>query len=209
MNPVFRLAATAATTAAAFAAGMLAMYLMDEQSGRRRRALWRDKVRSGARSAVLEGQRQARHVANRTRGLVSTRSLDRHTQRAPHSDHQLHERIRSQLGRLVSHPHAVHVHVAAGIVTLTGPILRHEVDSLLDCLRHMAGVARVDNHLEAHAEAGRVPELQGGSRVGAASHAVQPGHQQAQHAASADQAHEEARAHERTAVGSSQPTTWH
>ena len=152
------------TAATAFAAGLLAMYLFDENSGRRRRALWRDRASSGARSVLQRGGRQARHLVNQARGLAATGHLDRHTHRPPENDHQLHERIRAQLGRVVSHPHAIHLRVVDGSVTLTGHVLRHEVVPLINCVRGIAGVKRMDNRLEEHPEPGNVPALQGTGR---------------------------------------------
>ena len=153
------------TAATAFAAGLLAMYLFDETSGRRRRALWRDRAWSGARSAIHRGERQARHLGNPARRLAVTGHLDRHSHRPPENDHQLHERIRAQLGRVVSHPHAIHLRVMDGAVTLTGHVLRHEVVPLLNCVRAIAGVKRMDNRLEEHPEPGNIPSLQGTGRL--------------------------------------------
>ncbi|TFZ04327.1 BON domain-containing protein [Ramlibacter rhizophilus] len=154
------------SAATAFAAGLVAMYLLDAQSGRRRRAVLRDKTVSSARMALHRGQQQAQHLANQARGFAATRRLDRVSHRPPQSDQQLHERIRATLGRHVSHPHAVHVEVEHGEVTLTGDVLRHEIVPLLDALSGMAGIARLDNRLQEHAEAGRIPSLQGGGRRG-------------------------------------------
>ena len=149
------------TTAAAFAAGLLTMYLFDEQNGRRRRAQWRDRAWSGARSAAHRSQQQARHLFNQARGLAATGRMDRHSQRPPLNDQQLHDRIRAQLGRTVSHPHAIHVRVEGGSVTLTGHVLRREAIALIDAVRGVAGVQWLDNRVEEHAEAGRIPALQG------------------------------------------------
>jgi len=49
-----------------------------------------------------------------------------------------------------------------GKVTLSGPILEGEVDSLLACVKGIQGVNGVANNLEVHKEAGNHPALQGG-----------------------------------------------
>jgi hypothetical protein len=78
------------------------------------------------------------------------------------SDEVLVARVRTRLGRVVSHPHAIVVTAEHGRVTLRGPIVAREVASLLKCVYMVRGVAGVGNQLEAHAEAGTIPDLQGG-----------------------------------------------
>ena len=60
------------------AAGLSAslMYLLDPESGRRRRAVLRDRARQWSRRATESAQGTSRHLANRARGVVAeTRSL--------------------------------------------------------------------------------------------------------------------------------------
>lgn len=152
------------TALTAFGAGMLAMYYFDAQNGRRRRALLRDKVYAGTRSTWHRGQKEARHVANRARGVAATGHLDRMSRRPPEDDRQLHERIRAHMGHVLSHPGAIHVHVQQGEVTLTGHVLRREVAPLLDCVRGIPGVRRLDNQLLEHENPNGIPDLQGAGR---------------------------------------------
>jgi hypothetical protein len=70
--------------------------------------------------------------------------------------------VRAQLGRFVSHPHAIEVAVSDGIVALRGPILMAEVPRLIAAIERVRGVREVVDALDAHAEAGDVPALQGG-----------------------------------------------
>jgi len=72
-------------------------------------------------------------------------------------------RVRSKLGRAVALPHAIHVTVNQGRVTLSGQILASEVDQLLKHVRAIRGVTGVENRLEAHEQAGGVSSLQGGA----------------------------------------------
>src|SRR5690606_33879470 len=76
-------------------------------------------------------------------------------------DAVLVERVRACLGRVVTHPSSVHVEAENGVVTLRGLILEKEVPALLDCVHSVHGVTAVRNELEAHAEPGRIPGLQG------------------------------------------------
>jgi uncharacterized membrane protein len=146
----------------AFAAGAAGMYLLDRDRGRRRRAIARDKLISGAHHLGEASEVTARDLANRARGTAARlRSL---IFRRPVSDHQIAERIRSTLGFVVRHPRAIDVRVEDGGVMLTGPILADEVDRLLAAVRSVAGVRSIENHLRVHREPGNEPALQGGPR---------------------------------------------
>jgi uncharacterized membrane protein len=73
-------------------------------------------------------------------------------------------RVRSEMGRAVSHSHAIEVTADHGHVTLRGPILSDEVKRLVSCVSHVRGVRSVDQQLEVHDDAGGVSALQGGRR---------------------------------------------
>ena len=75
-------------------------------------------------------------------------------------------RVRSELGRVVSHPRAIHVAARDGVVTLTGPILAHEVEPLVAAVASVRGVRDVQHLLDVHDHPGRFPALQGGDRMG-------------------------------------------
>ena len=89
---------------AGFAAGALAMYYLDPRAGRRRRALARDKVVAVGHEAAWLADAKRKRAIDHLKGWLVTRRFDRHTRKQPESDQQLHERIRSRLGRVVSHP---------------------------------------------------------------------------------------------------------
>lgn len=137
------------------------MYFLDPRSGRRRRVLTADRVNRAVHEAGCALDVAARDAAHRARGLWAAVRSARAGGEAP-DDRVLAERVRSRLGRVVSHPHALHVSAAGGAVTLAGPILAHEVDDLLACAARTAGVARVENRLEVHTQAEGHPALQGG-----------------------------------------------
>lgn len=144
------------------AAGALLMYYLDAASGGRRRALVRDKLVSAGHDASGVAERQAKQLTDRVKGMAATRSFERHAMRPPETALQLHERIRSHLGRLVSHPGAVHVEIeGTGHVRLTGHVLAAELERLLDHVREMPGVERVQNALAVHESGEHVPQLQG------------------------------------------------
>ncbi|HYN13532.1 MAG TPA: SRPBCC family protein [Burkholderiales bacterium] len=119
------------------ALGALAMYFLDGQSGRRRRARTRD---------------QLAHVA----------SARRLFQREDVSDEVLVERVRAALGRVVSQPHAIEVAASSGHVRLDGPILSHEVRALIRAVRRVAGVRSLDDRLTVYSDPEHLSSLQGG-----------------------------------------------
>src|SRR5215467_14448230 len=83
------------------------MFLLDPHMGSRRRAILRDKLISFMRLAAWAADKTSRDLRNRIYGTVaSTKSRFRET---AVSDDVLVERVRSQLGRAVSHPHAIQV----------------------------------------------------------------------------------------------------
>jgi uncharacterized membrane protein len=137
------------------------MYLFDPERGRRRRALVRDRLTHSAHRSADAAGATGRDVAHRATGIVSR--VRGAFDRAPVEDVVLVERVRAQLGRLVSHPHAIDVGADDGVVTLSGPILAAEVPRLLAAVERVRGVREVVNTLEEHKQAGNVPALQDGS----------------------------------------------
>jgi uncharacterized membrane protein len=137
------------------------MYMLDPRSGRRRRAMLRDKISHTVRELGCMVEVASRDLVHRVEGRVAEA---RHAyERAPVDDDVLVARVRSELGRVVSHPRAIEVEAQDGFVTLKGPILEGEQEPLLDAVCRVRGVKDVDNRLEPHAAAENVASLQGGT----------------------------------------------
>lgn len=136
------------------------MFLLDPDRGKRRRALLRDKAVWAVRKSGDCLQVTTRDVRNRTQGIVS--DLQSRFSAEPVDDGVLVDRVRSKLGRVVSHPGAIEVTAQNGNVTLSGPVLSAEVPELLACVNRVNGVKEVNNNLELHDEPGNHPALQGG-----------------------------------------------
>jgi BON domain len=136
------------------------MFLLDPARGRRRRALLRDKAVWAVRQTGDCLEVTGRDLRNRTQGIVT--GLQSRFSSEPVDDAVLVDRVRSKLGRVVSHPGAIHVTAQNGNVTLSGPVLSAEVPELLTCVNRVQGVNEVTNNLELHDEAGNHPALQGG-----------------------------------------------
>jgi hypothetical protein len=136
------------------------MYLLDKDRGRRRRAMLLDKTVHAINESRRSMRITARDFRNRVRGLsAGARTI---VNRTPVADEVLVERVRSKMGRVVSHPHSINVSAEDGRVILTGPIPTTEVQNLIKCVSSVPGVTLVENILEPHEQPGDVPALQGG-----------------------------------------------
>src|SRR5688572_29666256 len=95
------------------------MYLLDPERGRRRRAVARDKAKSMLTQSEDAEGRTSRDVTNRARGVAAgARSI---FGRKQVFEDVLAARVRSKIGRLVTHPGAIEVTATpAGTVTLSG-----------------------------------------------------------------------------------------
>jgi hypothetical protein len=153
-------------------AGATAMYYLDPDRGKRRRALARDKIVSASIHTSELTRAQSRRVSNGVR-VLGARIVSHLPSRGEAARPDVvHQRVRSHLGRVVSHPKAVDVEVLDDrCVRLGGHILADELDALIDTLEKVPGVARVDNQLMVHESAGNIPELQGATRRSAQGNA--------------------------------------
>ena len=147
---------------AGLGAGIAAMYFADPNRGARRRALAADQFTKAGRRLPQAARVTARDVTNRAQGWWSQAA--RLFSSDEPSDQVVEARVRARLGRLVSHPHAVHVSSRDGRVTLDGIILAEEVPALLDTVRKVRGVENVENRLREFDSPEGVPSLQGGSK---------------------------------------------
>lgn len=140
--------------------GAAAMYVLDPDRGRRRRARLREATVHASHRAHAVAGMTARDVHHRVSGLAA-RALDRVIEEPPPADDVLAERVRARLGRLVSHPGAIDVVAKSGLVTLSGPLFEAEVEQLVTGVGSVPGVTAIDNRLEPHADADHVSALQG------------------------------------------------
>ena len=143
---------------AGVAAGVALAYVLDPISGRRRRALVRDKViraghrtREAAEGAALDVSNRARGLAAEARSALRPETVD---------DVRLIERVRAELGRVANHPRLIEVSAMGGAVTLRGPILADEADRIVREVRSVSGVNAIYDRLDRHATPD-IPALQG------------------------------------------------
>ncbi|MBE7369596.1 BON domain-containing protein [Ramlibacter pallidus] len=125
----------------AAAAGAVAMYYLDPELGAQRRALLAELVRGG-----LPGGERRSHG----RGRYARRAYHPPMPADGRSDAELRDRIQTRLGRMVSHPRAIRVDVEDGVVHLSGRVLAKEHEGLLEQVRQMPGVQRLESTMSAH-----------------------------------------------------------
>ena len=139
------------------------MYLFDPDRGKRRRALVRNKVTHAAKVASDVAGKTRRDVRNHVLGAFAEVESLFMKNDSP-SDDVLEARVRSKLGRVVSHPSAIEVKAVDGLIILTGPILTKEEHPLLESVIGTLGVKDIENRLELHESADDIPALQGGRK---------------------------------------------
>lgn len=144
------------------ALGALAMFLADPSQGRRRRALLRDQINSAShKTSKLVGQ-TVRDARNRFAGLQAeaARLITPQEEAKPIDDHVLEARVRSRLGRSMSHLHQLEVSAHQGVVTLVGEFNHDELPRLLEMVQAIPGVEKVGHQVRAqHIETNRMRRL--------------------------------------------------
>jgi hypothetical protein len=143
-------------------AGAGLMYLLDPDRGSRRRALVRDQLVRARHLTEDAVDATSRDMRNRARGVVA--ELRARLVPADVSDDVLQERVRARLGQTIRYARSIETSVADGVVTLRGPVLAEDVARVVRRVGQIPGVQYVDSRLEAHAEPGTVPGLQGARR---------------------------------------------
>src|SRR5688572_21617144 len=146
------------------ALGGAAMYYFDPERGRRRRALVHDKFTRAQHDAQEfwdEGKRDLVNRATAAKGRAQSFLMPRKT-----TDDVLAERVRAKMGRYVGHPGAIEVAASGGIVTLSGSILAHEHDELIEAVSKVHGARDIVDQLKIYERAQGVLELEGASRAG-------------------------------------------
>jgi uncharacterized membrane protein len=138
------------------------MYFLDPVRGRKRRARIREQLSHAERverQLVGKAKRDAQH---RLHGLAERM---RHSPSPDAPDAVIEGRVRSALGRTISHPGAIEVDVHGGCVVLRGPVFAHEADAVLRCVRSVPGAREVIDRMERHATAAGISSLQGEGKL--------------------------------------------
>jgi gas vesicle protein len=122
------------------------MYVIDPQRGRARRAWLMDKTQSIFRRTGRSVYRGGRDLVNRAYGAAHEMGA---MGRQETASGNLTDRVRSELGRITSHPRLVEVMCDSnGAVTLSGCVLENEARPLISQLESLPGVKLVISRLE-------------------------------------------------------------
>jgi uncharacterized membrane protein len=149
-------------TLAAAGLGAAAMYWLDPQNGKRRRAEARNQAVHGIHRFNAGADVVSRDARNRLQGAFANFASLRRDREV--DDPKLVARARSALGRVTSHAHAVQISAHDGCIDLNGAVLQDDRGAVLGAMSRVRGARHIENHLKVYDEAGDVPELQGASR---------------------------------------------
>lgn len=129
------------------AAAAAAMYLLDPDRGRARRAKLSDQAAAMARKAEEKGRAQAEHQKGVVQGLAHDLTEPFRPDRE-FDDETLHQKVKSEaIGRWDGPKNAVEVDVDKGVVTLKGNVDVENVDDLIRLVKGVPGVASVNDQL--------------------------------------------------------------
>ena len=122
------------------------MYILDPVAGRKRRKTVADKAGSIQRTSASAIGRVSRDIGKEAWGLLA--EAQGAFEGPIEDDDALAERVRTRLGRAVSHPDKVQVSVENGVVTLTGTVAAAEFDRLVSGVLRVRGVRDVNDRLD-------------------------------------------------------------
>jgi gas vesicle protein len=152
-----------ATLLGGIGVGVVAAYLFDPERGNARRSLIRDKANAAWRVKMRAKEAMLKDTRNRLQGFLHE-AKSRIKPVTP-TEIKLKQRVKSEIGHVVSHPKAVEVHVHGGEVRLIGCILAEEQKALIDAVWSVPGVDAIKHKLQVYESAEGVPSLQGEGAV--------------------------------------------
>lgn len=143
-----------------YGAGALSMYFLDPQRGRRRRIVLKDALVRSAHELQKFVRRFRLDVEHRVEGVAA--ATENIFDREKVSDYVLEQRVRTALGRTVSHPRAIEVSCKDGLVSLSGWVMADELRGLDKTVESVRGVEEVSTFLNITEHPEHIPDLQGG-----------------------------------------------
>jgi hypothetical protein len=133
--------------------GATIMYVFDEHRGAKRRAFARDKLVRATHSLGRQAKKRGRDLVNRGIGAVAELGVDLRDRLRSLPDDQLVDRVRSQLGHVVSHSGLLNVQARNGVVTVSGPVLEPELERIRQRMGKIRGVKAFRLAVEPHTDA--------------------------------------------------------
>jgi hypothetical protein len=152
--------------------GATIMYAFDEHRGSKRRAMARDKLVHAGHVLGHNIKKHGRDLLNRGVGQVAELRSGIRDRMSAVSDDQLVDRVRAQLGHVLSHSGLLEILAVDGDVTVRGPVLHREVDKIRDRLRKIRGVRQYRLELDSHDNLDHVAGVRGLGRPGSRIEAV-------------------------------------
>lgn len=132
------------------------MFVLDPVKGRRRRAYFQSKRRRALRETSEGLQAVSQDIGNRLQGAAA----EMRTGAESVPDEVLVQRVRAEMGRVVSHPRSIQVWAHNGTVEVSGQILEGEVKELLSRIHGVREVKSVENRLDVFSSPESIPGLQ-------------------------------------------------
>jgi uncharacterized membrane protein len=148
-------------TMGAATVGGLLVYFLDPDTGKRRRALMKDRSVSFVKDADRAIGKASRDLSNRARGAVAD-ARSRLPLRDV-SDEVLVEQVRARLGRVCSFPHLVEVSARDGVISLRGGALESEHDDFMSAISSLRHVSSVRNEMKTYKSPQDIPGVQQGT----------------------------------------------
>jgi hypothetical protein len=143
--------------------GATVMYIFDQNRGARRRAQARDRVIHASRILGRRLRKGSRDLVNRAVGSVAELRSSVRDRVAEIPDDQLVDRVRSQLGHVVSHSGLLRVEARDGCVIVGGPVLPSEVEKIRHRVSRTRGVKECLLEVEPQADLDRIAGRAGSS----------------------------------------------
>jgi hypothetical protein len=144
--------------------GATAMYMFDANRGARRRAYARDRVIHAGHLLGRGLRKRSKDWVNRALGSVAELRSSIKDKMATVPDDQLVDRVRSQLGHVVSHSGLLQVEARDGCVLISGPVLVGEVEKIRRRLAETRGVKECVLDVEPHANLEQISGQRGSRR---------------------------------------------
>lgn len=128
--------------------GAALVYLFDPVSGNRRRTLMRERANRTVHDAQRFLDAASRDLQNRSLGMIE--EMRSRLAGLEVDDDKLVRRVAAKLGHHMMRAKDVGITAEGGVVTLHGPVLSTEIDSVIRAVHRIPGVKELRNQLEIH-----------------------------------------------------------
>jgi hypothetical protein len=145
--------------------GAMVMYVFDAHRGAKRRAYARDKLIRAGHLVGRTIKKRSRDLMHRTVGAMAEVRSSIRDRSMEIPDDILVDRVRSQLGHVVSHPGLLEIGARDGCVLVRGQVLTNEEEKIKGRLAKVRGVRECRLELEPQADLNRTAGSRGVRRI--------------------------------------------